>query len=103
MNQIVRKFALPYVVISFATCSAGWAASPGGIIRGNTNINVNTKNVSTIAAGGGIAKTSIGNVRSSNSNTNVTVDARNVSNVVSGHGRKGCINIGTKGLDPDCN
>jgi hypothetical protein len=73
------------------------------VVRGNTMINVSTRNISTVATGSSIAKTRIGYVGSSNGNTNISVDARNVSNVVSGHGRKGCINIGTKGLDPDCN
>jgi hypothetical protein len=72
-------------------------------VRGDTRINVSTQNVSTIATGSSTARTRIGYVGSSNSNTNISVDAKNVSNIVGGQGRKGCINIGTKGLDPDCN
>lgn len=79
------------------------AQSEGGAVRGNTNINVRTGNVNTIAVGSGnTAKTSIGTVKGSKGSTNVTVDVKNVSNVVVGHGRKGCVNIGTKGVDPDC-
>jgi hypothetical protein len=103
MNSIFTKFAL-ICAVGFAVSVSGWCASPGGVISGNTNINVNARNVTTIAgSGGNVAKTSIGTVRNSKSNTNVTVDVQNVSNVVTGRGRKGCINIGTKGSDPDCN
>lgn len=103
MNPIFTKYVL-ICAVGFAVAMPGWAASPGGVISGNTNINVNARNVTTIAgSGANAAKTSIGTVRSSKSNTNVTVDVRNVSNVVTGRGRKGCINIGTKGSDPDCN
>lgn len=86
-----------------ASAAIALAQSEGGVVRGNTNINVNAANVNTIAVGSGnTAKTSIGSVKSSKGNTNVTVDVKNVSNVVAGHGRKGCVNIGTKGADPEC-
>lgn len=77
----------------------------GGIVRGNTNINVNAENVNTIATGNGnVARTNIGSVKNgTRSGGNVTVDVKNVSNVVSGRGKKGCINIGVKGADQDCN
>lgn len=80
------------------------AQTQGGVIRGDTNINVNAENVNTIATGSGnSAKTSIGSVKGgTRESTNVTVDVKNVSNVVTGRGKKGCINIGTKGADPDC-
>lgn len=84
--------------------SVAWAQAQGGVVRGNTNINVNAENINTIAAGSGnTAKTSIGSVKGgTRESTNVTVDVKNVSNVVTGRGKKGCINIGTKGADPDC-
>lgn len=84
--------------------SAAWAQAQGGVIRGNTEINANAENVSTIAAGSGnVAKTNIGTVKGgTRENTKITVDVKNVSNVVTGRGRKGCVNIGTKGTDPDC-
>jgi len=80
------------------------AQSEGGVIRGNSNINVNVGDVNTMAIGSGnTAKTSIGSVKAgSKGGANVTVDVKNVSNVVSGHGKKGCINIGTQGTDNEC-
>lgn len=79
------------------------AQSAGGVVRGNTNLNVNAENVNTIAVGSGnTAKTSIGTVKGKTGGGNVTVDAKNVTNIVSGRNRKGCINIGTKGADPEC-
>lgn len=89
----------------FASVPAALAQSEGGVIRGNTKINVSAGNVNTIATGSNnTAKTSIGSVKgNSRENTNITVDVKNVSNVVSGRGKKGCVNIGTKGADPDCN
>jgi hypothetical protein len=80
------------------------AQAQGGVVRGNTEINVNAENVNTIAVGSGnTAKTSIGSVKGgTREGSKVTVDVKNVSNVVSGRGKKGCVNIGTKGVDPDC-
>jgi hypothetical protein len=101
INRIIRK-PIFIIIISAAFGASGWAASPGGVVRGNTNINVTTKNISTMASDGAVAKTRIGSVKSSTGKTNVTVSVENVSNVVSGQGQKGCINIGTKGMGPDC-
>ena len=80
------------------------AQTQGGAVRGNTNINVNAENVNTIAAGSNnVARTNIGSVKNgAKGGGNVTVDVKNVSNVVTGRGRKGCINIGVKGADPEC-
>ncbi|MEW6163675.1 MAG: hypothetical protein AB1642_01290 [Pseudomonadota bacterium] len=84
-----------------ATVAHGQAA--GGVVRGNTKINVNAENVNTMAIGSNnTARTSIGSVKGSSGSTNVTVDVKNVTNVVAGRNKKGCINIGTKGADPDC-
>ncbi|MFZ4538735.1 hypothetical protein [Propionivibrio sp.] len=84
--------------------SVAQAQEQGGVVRGNTNINVNAENVNTIATGSGnVARTNIGSVKKgSREGSNVTVDVKNVSNVVSGRGKKGCINIGVQGADPEC-
>lgn len=84
--------------------SVVWAQTQGGVVRGNTTLNVNAENVSTIAAGSGnTAKTSIGSVKGgTRGDTKMTVDVKNVSNVVTGRNKKGCVNIGTRGTDPDC-
>jgi hypothetical protein len=100
--QMINKFILSCFV-SLVITTSGWAAaSPGSVVRGNTRLNIHTQDVTTIATGGAVARTSIGHVRSSRGNTNITVNVPNVSNIASGN-RKSCINIGTKGLDPDCN
>lgn len=94
-------FVLTTLVIASATA---FAQTQGGVVRGNTNINVNAENVNTIAAGSNnVARTNIGSVKSgARSGGNVSVDVKNVSNVVTGRGKKGCINIGVKGADPEC-
>lgn len=102
MNPMFIRLTLAGVV-GLAVGVSAWAQSAGGVVRGNTNINVNAGETTTIAVGSGnTAKTSIGTVKGSKGSTNVTVDVKSVSNVVVGRGRKGCINIGTKGADPDC-
>lgn len=79
------------------------AQTEGGVVRGNTNINVRAGNVNTMAVGSNnTAKTSIGSVKGGSKGGNVTVDVKNVTNIVGGHGRTGCVNIGTKGTDPEC-
>lgn len=94
------------VIAASLVCWSGLslAQAQGGVVRGNTTINVNAENVNTIAAGSGnTARTNIGSVKGgTRESTTVTVDVKNVSNVVTGRGKKGCINIGTKGADPDC-
>ena len=80
------------------------AQTQGGVVRGNNTINVNAENVNTIATGSNnVARTNIGSVKAgAKGGSNVTVDVKNVSNVVSGRGKKGCINIGVQGADPEC-
>lgn len=102
MNPVFIRLALVGTV-GLVVGAPACAQSAGGVVRGNTNVNVHAGETTTIAVGSGnTAKTSIGTVKSSKSSTNVTVDVKSVSNVVVGHGKKGCINIGTKGADPDC-
>lgn len=99
--KLKRMFlVVPAMVLSIASV---YGQSAGGVVRGNTNINVNAENINTMAVGSGnTAKTSIGSVKGKSGAGNVTVDVKNVTNVVSGRNKKGCINIGTKGADPDC-
>lgn len=91
-------------VMMALVCGGALAQTPGGVVRGDTKVNVNAENVDTIAVGSNnTARTSIGSVKSgARGSTNVTVDVKNVSNVVVGRNKKGCVNIGTKGADPDC-
>lgn len=88
-----------------AVAGAASAQDAGGVrVQGNTNLNVNAKDINTMAIGqGNVAKTNIGTVNASRSGSqNITVDAKSVQNVVGGRGKKGCINIGTHGADADC-
>lgn len=104
-DKLMKRSLGVVVGVCFAVATLpAIAQSEGGVVRGNTNINVSTKNVNTVAIGSGnTAKTNIGSVKGSKGSTNITVDVKNVSNVVVGRNRKGCVNIGTKGVDPDCN
>lgn len=102
MKTLVARLALASIALAGVVSSAIGQES-GGVVRGNSNINVFAGNVNTIAVGSNnTAKTSIGSIKGGASGGNVTVDVKNVSNVVMGHGKKGCVNIGTKGADPEC-
>jgi hypothetical protein len=102
MKSRTIRFGFALLVATSIVVSAD-AQEVGGVVRGNSNINVRAENVNTIAAGSNnVAKTSIGSIKAGAKGGNVTVDVKNVSNVVVGHGKKGCVNIGTKGADPDC-
>lgn len=68
-------------------------------VGGSTQINAAVGNMTTIAAGAGnTAKTNVGVVKN-RGNAKVTVGVGSVTNIVGGARRKGCINIGTKGVD----
>ena len=97
-------FVLPLGLALACVASVAVAQAQGGVVRGNNTINVNAENVNTVAAGSNnVARTNIGSVKDgAKGGSNVTVDVKNVSNVVTGRGRKGCINIGVQGADPDC-
>ncbi len=93
----------------FALCGAAMvsnaAAQESGGVRGsrNTQINVNSENVTTMSSGQNtVARTNIGSVKGSKQNTNVTVNVKNVTNVVGGKNKKACVNIGVVGADPNC-
>jgi hypothetical protein len=91
------------VLLCAAVSAVVGAQETGGVVRGNTNINVRAANVNTMAVGSNnIAKTSIGSIKGGSSGGNVTVDVKNVTNIVGGHGKKGCVNIGSRGTDPEC-
>lgn len=97
------RFLLGISAIALGFCSVAQESSSGNVIRGNSNVNVRAANVTTMAVGSNnVAKTSIGSVKGGAKSGNVTVDVKNVTNIVGGHGRTGCVNIGTKGTDPDC-
>jgi len=70
-----------------------------GNVSGNTGVNAVVGNMTTVATGvGNTAKTNVGVVKD-RSNAKLTVGVASVTNVVGGTGQKGCVNIGTKGIE----
>lgn len=65
-------------------------------IKGNTEINVSTKNMTAVAAGeGNVAKNRVGVIQGEKrGDTKINVVAGNVTTVVGGRNRKACTNIG---------
>jgi len=66
-------------------------------IQGNTEINVQTKDVTAIASGeNNVARNRIGVIKGDKKgNTKITVNATNVTTVVGGRNKKACTNIGS--------
>ncbi len=88
------------LLLALAVAAPALAQQSGGVtVRGSTRIDVNAKDVNTVAIGSGnTATTRIGVIdENTHGPTSVTVDVKNVDNIVTGHGRKGCINIGSTG------
>lgn len=65
-------------------------------VQGNTEINVNAKNVTAIAAGeGNVAKNRIGVIKGEKQgDMRISVSAANVTTIASGRNKKACTNIG---------
>lgn len=86
-----------------ATGAGAQSAQVGGKtqIKGNTEINVNTKNMTAVAAGSGtVAKNRVGVIQGgSHGDTKISASVGNVTNVAVGRGRKSCVNIGSKVSD----
>lgn len=91
------------VVASLSLCAlpdvALAQASQGATtrIQGNTEINVQTKDVTAIASGeNNVARNRIGVIKGEKKgNTKITVNAANVTTVVGGRNKKACTNIGS--------
>lgn len=66
-------------------------------IRGNTEINVSTKNMTAVAVGeGNVARNRVGVVQGAQrGDIKISADVGNITNVVSGRNRKSCVNIGS--------
>lgn len=84
----------------FATGAAAQSAQKTQI-KGNTEINVSTNNMTAVAAGANtVAKNRIGVIQGgSHGDTKITAHVGNVTNVAAGRGRKSCVNIGSKVSD----
>lgn len=88
--------------VSFAQVSGGSRTTTR--IQGNTEINVQTKDVTAIATGeNNVAKNRIGVIKGDKKgDTRITVNASKVTTIVGGRNKKACTNIGGIVSD-DCN
>lgn len=66
-------------------------------IRGNTEINVSTQNMTAVAVGeNNVVKNRVGVVQGAKrGDTKISASVGNVTNVVGGRNRKSCVNIGS--------
>lgn len=98
-SEIVMKSMLVTVALSLCALPALAQSSQGATtrIQGNTEINVQAKDVTAIAAGeNNVARNRIGVIKGEKKgNTKITVNAANVTTVVGGHNKKACTNIGS--------
>ena len=97
-NRYLRCFLMfGCAVLSTAVCAqVSQGQKQTTRIQGNTEINVNTNNVTAIAAGeNNVARNRIGVVKGDKKgDTKITVNAANVTTVVGGRNKKACTNIG---------
>lgn len=80
----------------FATASFAQTSQSRTTVRGNTEINVSTKNTTAIATGqNNVARNRIGVVQGNKQgDTKIIVNTENVTTVVGGRNKKACTNIG---------
>jgi azurin len=100
MAMTLRLSVSAALVLAVAIVAPVLAQQSGGVkIQGNTTLDVNAKDVNTIATGtGNTAITNIGTINQDTmGSSHTTVDVKNVENVVGGHNHKGCVSIGAKG------
>lgn len=95
--RLLGMLSLLFVVV--APSAFGQMTQRGGTtqIRGNTEINVKTENMTAIATGeNNVAKNRVGVIQGSKKgDTKITANAANVTTVASGRNRKACTNIGS--------
>ena len=94
MNYRFSTFAL--LLLSASIAHAQMSQQNTTQIKGNTEINVSTKNNTAIASGeNNVARNRIGVIQENKSgNMRISVNAENVTTVVSGRNKKACTNIG---------
>jgi hypothetical protein len=65
-------------------------------VKGNTEINVTTKNMTAVATGeNNVAKNRVGVIQGENrGNMKINVAAANITTIASGRNKKACTNIG---------
>lgn len=92
----MSKFLLPFFVgLCFATFASAQNSQRTNI-KGNTEINATTKNMTAVAVGSNnVAKNRVGVVQGDKrGDTKINVAAGNVTTVVVGRNKKACTNIG---------
>jgi len=96
-----RGILLGVALLAVATASM---AQKSTNIKGNTEINVATKNTTAVAVGeNNVAKNRIGVVKGDKTgDTKVSVSAANVITVVGGRNKKACTNIGVIAKNDEC-
>lgn len=102
----MNSFRLTPLLFVVLTSSALAQTSQRGAttqIRGNTEINVSTQNMTAVAVGeNNVAKNRVGVVQGTKrGDTKISASVGNVTNVVGGRNRKSCVNIGSIVSD-DC-
>lgn len=92
----MQRYLLVGLLLSLVTGSALAQVSQRTQIKGNTEINVTTKNTTAVATGENtVARNRIGVIKGDKKgDTKITVDAANVTTVASGRNKKACTNIG---------
>jgi hypothetical protein len=84
--------------------AGGAMAQKSTNIKGNTEIDVSTKNTTAVAVGANnVAKNRIGVVKGDKTgDTKISVSATNVVTVVGGRNKKACTNIGVIAKNDEC-
>lgn len=89
----------PLLFVAFASSALSQNSQRGATtqIRGNTEINVSTKNMTAVAVGeNNVVKNRVGVVQGAKQgDTKISASVGNVTNVVGGRNRKSCVNIGS--------
>ena len=92
----MNKLILPLMAASLVMSSAIAQNSQRTNIKGNTEINATTKNMTAVAAGdNNVAKNRVGVVQGEKrGDTRINVVAGNVTTIAAGRNKKACTNIG---------
>lgn len=97
--------AAALLAVASVSCAASAQVSQGPTtrIQGNTEINVQSSDVTAIAAGqNNVAKNRIGVIKGDKKgDTRINVTTKNVTTIVGGRNKKACTNIGGI-VDDEC-
>lgn len=89
----------PLLLVVLASAGLAQTSQRGATtqIRGNTEINVSTQNMTAVAVGeNNVVKNRVGVIQGTKrGDTKISASVGNVTNVVGGRNRKSCVNIGS--------